>query len=101
MSRPDESIQGRATRTCPKGHRYDKSTDCPTCPVCERAIPMRGDLPKLTAPARRALQQKGISTLWQLAQHKESEISGLHGIGTTALHLLQDALTKQGLTYKG
>ncbi len=22
-------------RVCPKGHKYYKSSDCPTCPVCE------------------------------------------------------------------
>mgnify|MGYP007014263950 CR=1 FL=1 len=22
-------------RTCKKGHRYTKTSDCPTCPICE------------------------------------------------------------------
>jgi phosphoserine aminotransferase len=30
-------------RTCKKGHSYSKSTDCPTCPVCEREKSPKAD----------------------------------------------------------
>lgn len=25
----------RTLKTCSQGHRYRKSSDCPTCPICE------------------------------------------------------------------
>lgn len=46
-------------RTCPKGHKYYKSTDCPTCPICEQEHkPHNSFLSLLVAPARRALAGK-------------------------------------------
>jgi len=27
--------QKKTLRTCAKGHQYYKSSDCPTCPICE------------------------------------------------------------------
>src|SRR3954453_24228501 len=27
----------KTLRTCPRGHKYYKSSDCPTCPICEEA----------------------------------------------------------------
>ena len=46
----------RTSRICIKGHRYDKSSDCPVCPECEA---VRKDpvyfAKNLASPARRAL----------------------------------------------
>jgi hypothetical protein len=87
-------------RTCPKGHTYYKSTDCPTCPVCEEERkPMSGFLSKLSAPARRALENKQITSLQQLSEFKETEILKLHGIGPTTIPKLRDALKKEGLSF--
>lgn len=86
-------------RVCENGHRYSKSSDCPTCPICEAAKEMPGDLPKLPAPARRALENEGISSLFQLSKYKESEISDLHGMGPNALRILQAALASKGLSF--
>jgi len=88
-------------RTCPNGHRYYKSSDCPTCPICERARkPKEGFLTVLAAPARRALQGEGITTLEKLASYSESEILALHGIGPGSIPKLRDALEAEGLSFK-
>jgi len=51
----------KSLRTCAKGHKYYKSSDCPTCPICEKELkPATGFLSILSAPARRALENNGI-----------------------------------------
>jgi DNA-directed RNA polymerase alpha subunit len=88
-------------RTCDKGHKYYKSSDCPTCPVCEVARkPSDGFLAKLSAPARRALEHEGLFTLEQLAQYTEKEILRLHGMGPASLPVLRKALHEEGLNFK-
>lgn len=72
-------------RTCNKGHHYFKSSDCPVCPVCEQdRKPQTGLLSVLSAPARRALEAKGIKTKKQLAAFNLDEIASWHGIGPKA-----------------
>ncbi|GGG83445.1 hypothetical protein GCM10007415_15640 [Parapedobacter pyrenivorans] len=89
-------------KVCPNGHTYYKSTDCPTCPVCEAARkPSEGFLSLLSAPARRALMSIGITELKQLSTYSEKEILALHGIGKTSIPLLKDALSQVGLGFKG
>jgi hypothetical protein len=56
------------------------------------------DLPKLAAPARRALAGAGITRLDQLARLTEAEVKALHGIGPNALNTLQRALRARGLS---
>jgi len=58
------------------------------------------DLPKLAAPARRALAAAGIQNLKQLTIFSEAEIKQLHGIGPNALKQLQQALTAKGWQYQ-
>ena len=88
-------------RICPKGHRYYKSSDCPVCPVCEaEKKPATGFLSTLGAPARRALENKGIKTLKQLSQFSEKEILQLHGMGKTTIPKLKDSLKTEGLKFK-
>ena len=49
----------KTLRTCDKGHQYDKSSDCPSCPICEQERkPDSGFLARLSAPARRSLETK-------------------------------------------
>ncbi|WP_353131039.1 RNA polymerase alpha subunit C-terminal domain-containing protein [Parapedobacter pyrenivorans] len=89
-------------KVCPNGHTYYKSTDCPTCPVCEAARkPSEGFLSLLSAPARRALMSIGITELKQLSTYSEKEILALHGMGKTSIPLLKDALSQVGLGFKG
>ena len=92
----------KATRkTCPNGHSFYKSSDCPTCPVCEAARkPLNGFMAGLSAPARRALEQAGIHSVKDLARHSEKDILQLHGMGPTSLPKLKEVLKKEGLTFK-
>jgi len=79
-------------RACPRGHTYYKSSDCPTCPVCENERkPMSGFRSKLSAPARGALENKHITSLQRLSEFKEAEILKLHGIGRTTIPKLHEA----------
>lgn len=87
-------------RTCEKGHNYYKSSDCPTCPICEaERKPKTGFLSLLSAPARRALENEGITTLEKLSEHTETAILKLHGIGKTAIPKLREALEAENLTF--
>lgn len=88
-------------KICSKGHRYYKSSDCPTCPICEQERkPSDGFLSVLPAPARRALEGAGIKTLQQLSKRRESEILKLHGIGPSSIPKLRQALDSVGLTFR-
>lgn len=58
------------------------------------------DLPKLSAPARRALARAGYSTLEQLAQATESDVEKLHGMGPNAMDALRASLHGRGLSFK-
>jgi len=60
----------------------------------------RSEMPKLSAPARRALARAGYDTLEQLAQAKETELAQLHGMGPTAMDALRDSLHERGLSFK-
>jgi len=83
------------------GHSYYKSSDCPTCPVCEEEKkPKDGFLSLLAAPARRALENNGIRTLKQLSKLSEEEILRLHGMGKASLPKLKAALAEKGLLLK-
>ena len=59
----------------------------------------RSDLPKLAAPAQRALAGAGIQNLKQLSAFSEKQIKNLHGIGPNALKELQKALEAKGLAF--
>jgi DNA-directed RNA polymerase alpha subunit len=91
----------RTLRTCSKGHKYYKSSDCPTCPTCEQECkPQDGFLSKLSSPARRVLEHEGITTLQQLSAFSEKEILKLHGIGPASLPTLRASLEENGLAFK-
>lgn len=88
-------------KTCSKGHKYYKSSDWPTCPFCEaERKPESGFLSKIVAPARRALESKGINTLTKLSKYRESQILELHGMGPSTLPKLKKALKEAGLSFK-
>lgn len=87
-------------RTCSNGHEYVKSSDCPTCPVCEEERkPEDGFLSGVGAPARRALEREGITTVAELASYTEAEILDLHGVGPSTMPDLRAALDDNGLTF--
>ena len=91
----------KTLRTCSKGHSYYKTSDCPTCPICEQERkPSSGFLSVLGAPARRALENKGITTLKKLSDFSEAEILKLHGMGPSTIPKLRKALAEEGLAFK-
>lgn len=90
----------KTLRICENGHRYYKSSDCPTCPICAReAKPTVGFMAGLSAPAQRALAGAGINTLEQLAKKSEADILALHGMGPASMPKLRQALAAAGLTF--
>jgi DNA-directed RNA polymerase alpha subunit len=88
-------------KTCNKGHNYYKSSDCPTCPICEQQRkPETGFLSLLSAPARRALENNGVTSLQQLSTFSEKEILQFHGMGPASLPKLRKALENEGLSFR-
>jgi Bacterial RNA polymerase, alpha chain C terminal domain len=55
------------------------------------------ELPKLSAPATRALQGAGLTTLRQVADVPREELARLHGMGPKALEIIDEALAEHGL----
>jgi predicted RecB family nuclease len=88
-------------RTCPNGHRYYKTSDCPTCPVCEQERrPRDGFLSVVGAPARRALEREGIKSLKQLSNYSEPELLKLHGFGPSSIPKLRAELKAGGFSFR-
>ena len=58
------------------------------------------DLPKLAAPARRALVGAGYTRLEHLTKVKESDVMKLHGMGPNAMRVLRNALKERGLSFR-
>jgi hypothetical protein len=86
-------------RTCLQGHKFYKSSDCPTCPVCE-AEKNKAFFVKTGAPARRALQASGIDSVQKLSKYSEKEILALHGVGKTTIPGLKKVLQENRLDFK-
>lgn len=87
-------------KKCAKGHSFYKSSDCPTCPICEKQNKnTSGFTLGLSAPAQRALKNAGIKTLQQLSNYSEKELLKLHGIGKTAIPVLKKELKKEKLKF--
>ena len=55
------------------------------------------ELPKIGAPATRALANAGYTSLRQLAGVPRAELAKLHGMGPKALRIIEDNLAEQGL----
>lgn len=94
-------VTKKTLRICSNGHRYYKSSDCPTCPVCEeQKKPDNGFLSLLSAPARRALEHHGITSLHKLSGFSIKELMAFHGFGKSSVPKLQQALKDAGLNFK-
>jgi hypothetical protein len=57
-------------------------------------------LPRLSAPAQRALAAAGITCLEDLSLWHEADVARLHGIGPNALKALKEALDAKKITYQ-
>lgn len=57
------------------------------------------DLPKLAAPAQRALANAGYLNLEQLTKVTEADLASLHGMGPNALGKIREALKAKGLSF--
>jgi predicted RecB family nuclease len=91
----------RQRKVCPKGHVFFKTSDCPTCPKCEAARkPKDGFLAELAAPARRALEGAGLTTLAKLSKRSEEQVRELHGMGPNAISKMRATLKKGGLSFR-
>jgi hypothetical protein len=58
------------------------------------------DLPRIGAPATRALASIGVTRLEQLADRSAAELLALHGFGPRALRILDEALAARGLAWR-
>ena len=58
------------------------------------------DLPKLAAPAMRALASIQVESVENLARFTEKEITDLHGMGPNALGKLKEAMKAAGVEFK-
>jgi hypothetical protein len=58
------------------------------------------NLPKLAAPALRALTGAGYTRLEHLTEVTESELLKLHGMGPKAIRTLRDALAARELSFR-
>jgi predicted flap endonuclease-1-like 5' DNA nuclease len=59
------------------------------------------DLPRIGAPATRALEAAGRRRLAQVAELSEAELLALHGVGPRAVRILREALAAKGLSLRG
>jgi hypothetical protein len=88
-------------KICDKGHTYVKKSDCPTCPICEKERkPETGFLSVLSAPARRALENNGLTSLQTLSTYSEKEILAFHGMGPSSIPKLRKVLGESGLSFR-
>ncbi|MCB0999419.1 MAG: hypothetical protein KDB40_09000 [Acidimicrobiales bacterium] len=54
------------------------------------------DLPRIGAPATRALASIGVTRIDQLAEQSRTALLGLHGVGPRALRIIDEALAARG-----
>ena len=91
----------RQRKVCAEGHVFFKTPGCSSCPRCEAARkPKDGFLAELAAPARRALEGAGLTTLAKLANKTEAQVRELHGMGPNAIAKLRAALRKDSSGFR-
>lgn len=65
-------------------------------PAAGQTVDVDDRLPKIGAPATRALADIGVTTLSQVVDLRPAELQALHGFGPRALGLLRNALAARG-----
>lgn len=58
------------------------------------------ELPKLGAPANRALEAAGYDRLEQFTEVTEADLLKLHGVGPKAIRILNEHLKEKGLSFR-
>ena len=58
------------------------------------------DLPKIGAPATRALASIGVTQLEQLDGRSRADLLALHGFGPRALRILDEAMAARGMSLR-
>ena len=88
-------------KRCDQGHSFNKTSDCPVCPICEKQRTGNDHFfVNLSAPARRALENNAIKTLYDLTKYSENEILRFHGIGQSSIPILRKALSAENLKFR-
>jgi hypothetical protein len=72
-----------------------------TVPRARAPRPTGTSLPRIGAPATRALRGIGVTTLEQVAEWSAADLAGVHGVGPVAIDRLRDALAERGLGFAG
>ena len=66
------------------------------CPICEKEKKSTDTfLDKFSAPARRALEKEGITTLEKLANYEPEQLLQLHGVGPSSLKVIKQLLNNK------
>ena len=58
-----------------------------------------GDLPRIGAPATRALALVGVTRLEHVTRWNEADLLKLHGVGPKAIRVLREVLAERGLSF--
>ena len=83
-------------KRCSKGHVFFKTSSCPVCPICEKTrIPIADFLSLFPAPARRALENHGVTNLESLVATPESKLLSYHGFGPASVKIVRMLILKQ------
>jgi hypothetical protein len=64
------------------------------------AMSLPDNLPRIGAPATRALETIGVTRLSQLTEHRAVDLLKLHGMGPRAIAILRQALADQALSFR-
>jgi predicted flap endonuclease-1-like 5' DNA nuclease len=89
---PRRGVAQITTRPCP--------ITCQRWPTREHEHMPDDDLPKIGAPATRALASIGVTQLADVADRSESELLRLDGFGPRALRILKEALAANDLSMR-
>ena len=81
-------------------HAFEKTSDCPVCPKCERGRLAASAFPKIGAPATRALENAQVRGPKDLTSWSERDLLALHGMGPKAVAILRKHLASEGLSFK-
>jgi hypothetical protein len=91
----------KTNRTCPEGHTYRKSSDCPVCPICASLQAKPSDFAKhLSAPALRAFERLGITCLEDLQRFSPQDLLNAHGFGPSGFKVIEKLMRERGITFK-